>query len=172
MSVRSDIANHNSLSKLCNESVLAWSFEPVAFEVPFLKLYAAGRRGGAARRRASVQETRDRFIQCFSLSTPLRLLTDQNRRACRFCSLCHQITPDKCGENCLIDEQSDSLHVINTLLMATHLFSIVWRTQEGVCTCVCAVRKAPKWPRNIVKDCVSFPRFCYLMPCREASGTK
>lgn len=47
LSAHSDTANHNSLSKLCNESVLVWSFEPVPFEGSFVKLCAAGWRGGA-----------------------------------------------------------------------------------------------------------------------------
>lgn len=61
-----------------------------------------------------VEETRGRWIQRFSLSSLHTMLTDQNGMPSRFRSLCHQITHDKQWENCLIDEQSNSLHVINT----------------------------------------------------------
>lgn len=70
--------------------------------------------------------------------------TDQNRPS-RFCSLCHQITLDKQREDLVIDEQSNSLHVINTLLMATHLSSAVCsETRRKVEACI--AMKAPNWP--------------------------
>lgn len=122
----------------------------------------------AARRCASVEETRGTCIQCASLSTPHS--GDQNRTDLPGFVHCHQITLDKWRENCLIDEQSTSTHVINTLLMASHLSSILRsKTQRKV------ERKsampAPNWPPCNVKYNVSFARFCYLMACQEAVGT-
>ena len=71
------------------------------------------------------------------------------------------------GKNCLIDEQSNSLHVINTLLMAIHLSSIPrCKTQRKIGRGGGQiVMEAPNWPPCHVKDWVSFARFCYLMAC-------
>lgn len=70
----------------------------------------------------------------------------------------------------MIDEESNSLHVINTLLMAIHLSSALHsETHRKVEQH--HVMKAPIRLPFDVKDCVSFARFCYLMACQEAMGT-
>lgn len=49
-----------------------------------------------------------------------------------FCSPRRQITLDRQQENCLIDEQSYPLHVINTLLMAGDLSSTLGLAQQKI----------------------------------------
>lgn len=144
---------------------LAWHAN---FRLFYSRRFCEPLHSRGARRCVSVEETRGRCIHCASLSTPHSI--DQNRTGLPGFVHCHQITLDQWRENCLIDEQSTSTHVINTLLMVIHLSSpLCSKIQRKVEQHT--VMEAPNWPPCNVKDCVSFARFCYLMACREAVGT-
>lgn len=77
---------------------------------------------------------------------------------------------DKWRGNCLIDEVSNFIHVINILQIAIYLSfkrQSEMQRKEGKPI----VMKAPHWPSCDVKYWVSSSRSCYLMACREAIGT-
>lgn len=115
---------------------------------------------GVARRCVCRGNRRQMHSECESINTT------QNGPS-RFAH-CHQAALVKWRENDLIDEQSSSTHVINTLLMALNLSSKLWTQRKAEQR---TVMGAPNWPPCNVRDCVSFARFCYLMACREAVGT-
>lgn len=106
-----------------------------SFVAVFVNLFAVGKKklrgkGGAS----SGAAVRDRQKEHEAKRPPLSVCQRQgSERRCLagcFCSPPRQITLDRWRENYLIDEQSYPLHVINTLLMAGHLSSILGPAQQ------------------------------------------
>lgn len=102
-----------------------------SFVAVFVNLFAVEKRGtegagGAVGRHKQKEHEAKRP----ALSVCQRQGSERRCLAGCFCSPPRQITLDRRRENCLIDEQSYPLHVINTLLMTGHLSSILGPTQQ------------------------------------------
>lgn len=104
-----------------------------SFVAVFVNLFAVGKKwgkGGAASGATVRDRQKEHEAKRPALSVCQRQGSERRCLAGCFCSPPRQITLDRWRENYLIDEQSYPLHVINTLLMAAHLSSILGPAQQ------------------------------------------